>query len=141
MKNSLFMSMLILMLTACGGGGVGYPYDPSTIHEVGAPAIVLGATTPKNGEANVKVDQVVSIEYALSANAAVESSSVTLTCAGTKISDGKSVPGTTTLDHIVLDHSKDLPRETTCTISGTITAKDKYGSVSLQVNVMFTTEL
>ena len=126
-----------LALTACGGGGGGgsTPPPPPPPPVVVPTSITVGASIPAQGAVDVAVNQVVSVAYTIAGTAAVfDSTSTTLTCAGTQVAIGTNVAGAIQFVRVA-----DMPHNTTCTASGTVTASGQSGKASAQVNFTFTT--
>lgn len=123
-----------LFLVACGGGGGGStPVPPPPV--VVPTGITIGTSTPADGAVDVKADQVVSVPYTITGTGAVfDSMSATLTCAGTQAAIGTNVAGT-----VQFVHAANLPNNTVCTGSGTVTASGESGKASAQLKFTFTT--
>ena len=122
-------------LTACGGGGGGSTPPPPPPPAVVLTSITVDTSTPAQGAVDVAVSQAVSVAYTVAGTGAVfDSVSTTLTCAGTQVAIGTNVAGAIQFVRVA-----DMPHNTTCTASGTVTASGQSGKASAQVNFTFTT--
>ena len=122
-------------LAACGGGGGGSTPPPPPPPAVVPTSITVGASTPAQGAVDVAVNQVVAVAYTIAGTGAVfDSVSATLTCAGTNVAVGTNVAGAIQFVRVA-----DMPHNTTCTASGTVTASGQSGKASAQVDFTFTT--